>query len=190
MGRPPTRMVCPLFMASFGKFAVVVVLVGTAFLAGYKARRAEPARVRPALYYTCPMHPQYRAAGPGEAPCCGMRLEPVYEVTAAAREPSFVPITPTQQQAMGISVATVERTLHRHVLRYPGRVVPDENRVYRWNAAVDGWIRQLSPPSTGSFVHEGELLATFYAPEFLGAQQSYIFGLASWDRFQATGKER
>ena len=34
--------------------------------------------------YTCPMHPQFRQAGPGSCPICGMALEPV-EVSAEAQ---------------------------------------------------------------------------------------------------------
>ena len=33
---------------------------------------------RKVLYYSCPMHPGTRSDKPGKAPCCGMRLEPVF----------------------------------------------------------------------------------------------------------------
>lgn len=40
---------------------------------------AQPARAKPAnametAYYTCPMHPEIREAGPDECPICGMTL--------------------------------------------------------------------------------------------------------------------
>ena len=53
--------------------------------AGYAARAQgsdNPARVEaaavpvPAATYTCPMHPEVKAAGPGSCPKCGMALEP------------------------------------------------------------------------------------------------------------------
>ena len=90
---------------------------------------------------------------------------------------------------MGVRLGTVEKSAFTNAMRYPGRVAVDETRIHRWNAAVDGWIRFVSPHSTGSLVKKGELIATFYAPEFQGAEQGYLFGLSSWDRFQATGRE-
>ena len=44
------------------------------------ARRGSPtasSAQQKALYYTCPMHPQYTSDRPGDCPICGMRLEPV-----------------------------------------------------------------------------------------------------------------
>jgi protein SCO1 len=37
---------------------------------------------RKVLYYSCPMHPETRSDKPGKAPCCGMRLEPVFTPAA------------------------------------------------------------------------------------------------------------
>jgi Cu+-exporting ATPase len=50
------------------------------------------------VYYTCPMHPQVRQAGPGHCPFCGMALEPekpVYaaEKSAAADNPELKAMT-------------------------------------------------------------------------------------------------
>jgi RND family efflux transporter MFP subunit len=70
-----------------------------------------------------------------------------------------------------------------------GRVVPDETRIYRINAATDGWVKKMLPITTGSLVQENELLATFYAPEFFSAMKAYLYGLRSLDRFQKSGKE-
>ena len=44
----------------------------------------------------------------------------------------------------------------------------DETLIYRLNASADGWIRKTFNNSTGSVVKKDEVLATFYAPEFLG----------------------
>jgi RND family efflux transporter MFP subunit len=57
------------------------------------------------------------------------------------------------------------------------------------NAAVDGWIRETLGNSTGSLVKKGEPLAAFYSPEFLGAEQAYLYSLGALDRFQDSAKE-
>jgi RND family efflux transporter MFP subunit len=43
--------------------------------------------------------------------------------------------------------------------------------------------------STGTLVKKDEPLASFYSPEFLSAQQAYIFALNSLNRFEAAEKE-
>ena len=45
------------------------------------------------------------------------------------------------------------------------------------------------PLPQGALLKKIEILASFYSPEFLGAQQAYIFALNSLDRFVASGKE-
>jgi Cu(I)/Ag(I) efflux system membrane fusion protein len=86
-------------------------------------------------------------------------------------------------------VATVQKVLGRHTLRVLGRVVPDETRIYRINSATDGWVKKMPAVTTGSLVGKDELLATFYAPEFLSAMRAYLYGLRSLDRFEASSKE-
>ena len=103
--------------------------------------------------------------------------------------PGTVKISPEKQQAIGVRVGVVEKKAVTHTLRILGRVAADETRIYKINSAVDGWIRKTFDNSTGSLVKKDELLATFYSPDFLGAQQAYIFALSSLDRFQASGKE-
>jgi RND family efflux transporter MFP subunit len=94
-----------------------------------------------------------------------------------------------KQQLIGVKVARVEKTSGRHTLRALGRVVPDETRIYRINAATDGWVKKMLPVTTDSLVRKDELLATFYAPEFFSAMKAYLYGLRSLDRFQKSGKE-
>jgi membrane fusion protein, copper/silver efflux system len=103
--------------------------------------------------------------------------------------PGTVRVSPEKQQIMGIRLGTVERVSETHTLRLLGRVAVDETRLYQINAAVDGWIRQLHRNSTGTLVRKDESLASFYSPEFLSAQQAYIFALNSLDRFEASDQE-
>ena len=142
------------------------------------------------------MHPAYKSDKPGIAPDCGMELVPVYEDgsmggpgATASGPPGTVTISPEKQQLIGVKLATVEKAPGRHTLRMLGRVVPDETRISRINAATDGWVRKIYPPTTDTLVTKNELLAAFYAPEFLSAMRAYIYGLRSFDRFEASRKE-
>ena len=44
--------------------------------------------------YTCPMHPEVRASGPGTCPKCGMALEPVVPFSVAAKTEYVCPMHP------------------------------------------------------------------------------------------------
>lgn len=143
------------------------------------------------LYYTCPMHPQYKSDEPGDAPCCGMRLVPVFagadgmpDLDAASdRAPAgTVRVSVEKQQVMGVRVEPVSVKEAATSIRAIGRVAADETRVFRVNAAVNGWIRKVGPYPTGSLVKKGDTLATYYSPEFLNAQQAYFYSLGTRER--------
>jgi membrane fusion protein, copper/silver efflux system len=102
--------------------------------------------------------------------------------------PGTVQITPEKQQMIGVRIGAVEKAPQQHAIRTLGRVAADETRTYRINAAVDGWIEKTFDKGTGSLVKKDETLASFYSPEFLAAEQAYIFALSSYGRAQA-GKE-
>jgi RND family efflux transporter MFP subunit len=142
------------------------------------------------------MHPAYKSDKPGIAPDCGMELVPVYEDgsmeasgAVSGMPPGTVKVSLEKQQLIGVKVAPVDTGRPPHTIRVPGRVVPDETRIYRINAATDGWIRKVLPITTDSLVSEDELLATFYAPEFFSAMKAYLYGLRSLDRFEASRQE-
>jgi Cu(I)/Ag(I) efflux system membrane fusion protein len=103
--------------------------------------------------------------------------------------PGTVRISEANRKRMGIHLETVERKSHKQIIRLLGRVTADETRIYRINAAVEGWIRDVTEVTTGSRVGRDRVLAWFYSPEFLSAQQAYIYALSSMDRFQASRKE-
>jgi Cu(I)/Ag(I) efflux system membrane fusion protein len=103
--------------------------------------------------------------------------------------PGTVEISEANRKRMGVRLETVERKSHKQSIRLLGRVTADETRIYRINAAVEGWIRDVTEVTTGSRVGRDRVLAWFYSPEFLSAQQAYIYALSSMDRFQASGKE-
>jgi RND family efflux transporter MFP subunit len=83
-------------------------------------------------------------------------------------------ISQEKQQLIGVKVVKVEKVSWSHSVRVLGRVAPDETRVYRLNAAVNGWIDDALPVTTGSLVKENQLLATFYSLEYRSLLQSYL----------------
>jgi membrane fusion protein, copper/silver efflux system len=178
----------------------LLALLAGAFFAGAWAtwtvsgRGGQAAAPHAALYYACPMHPQYHSDRPGECPSCGMRLEPVYAEGAPPVSGRTIPagaltITPEKQQTIGITTGIVERTSMRRALRTVGRIAPDENRVYRLVATIDGWTKQVYAGQSGSIVARDQLLLTFYSREFLAAQAGYFYALEARERFRAEGRD-
>lgn len=172
-------------------FIAVAGVAAVAFTAGLlwnhrAGALASPAQ--PALSYACPMHPQYRSDHPGDCPSCGMRLEPAGDRSAAPAgaaadlPPGAVQVSAERQQAIGVRLGVAERVSGTRMLRTTGRVAPDENATYPIVAGVSGWIREVRGATTGSQVRKNEVLASFYAPDFVAAQQSYYSGLETVDR--------
>ena len=172
--------------------SLVVIALGAFFAGRYssKSSHQEASGRKHILYYMDPMHPAYRSDRPGIAPDCGMALEPVYE----GEDPSVklqlpavaVSLSPEKQQLIGVRLETVEKNSGWRLVRTTGRVVPDDNRVYRLMAGTDGWIQSLQDNPAGSVVKKNQLLATFYSREFRNAEQAYIGSLASIDRLKNT----
>ena len=138
------------------------------------------------------MHPQYKSEKAGDCVSCGMRLEPVYGddpsslsnpgKSVSSPPPGMVEFTPEKQRIIGVQVREVERSSGTHTIRTVGRVAVDDTKIYRMNAAVDGWIREIFPNSVGSLVKKDQPLVSFYSPEFLGPEQAYLYALGAMDR--------
>jgi len=143
------------------------------------------------LYYVDPMHPAYKSDKPGIAPDCGMQLEPVYadgRLTPAALQspllPGSVRIDPARQQLFGVRVAPAEKLSGSYNLRLLGRVAPDEARMYKLNAGIEGFIQEVSPATTGSFVRKDQVLATFSSPMAAMTIQTYLLNMGGRRSFQ------
>jgi membrane fusion protein, copper/silver efflux system len=179
----------PLYLVAF-----LVLLTAGAFLAGsrHDSRTAAAPGAgggRKILHYVDPMNPAHTSPKPGLAPC-GMKMEPVYaddggQGPDGLLPPGAVKINSQKQQLIGVRVATVENTCYTHALRALGKVAVDETRVYRLNASIDGWIRETYTNTTGMLVKKNEPLATFYSPDFLTAEQSFLYALGTRDRYDA-----
>lgn len=140
------------------------------------------------IRYRDPMHPAYTSDRPGIAPDCGMPLVPYRtdEAPSAAARPGFggpAPhVSPEQRQVLGVRLVQAAKSSGVHRFRTLGRVVVDDTRVYRVSTGSDGWIRSIYPVATGSLVRKDQSLAAFYSRDFIAAQQSFFYALASQDR--------
>jgi membrane fusion protein, copper/silver efflux system len=174
-------------MKGVGYAAAALLLVAGSFAGGvlWTSHAAKKSQAQEALRYACPMHPQYTSDHAGDCPACGMRLEPVRAearandpaVGSAALPPGAVRVSAERQQAVGVRLGVVERASGGRTLRTTGRVAPNENATYPIVAGASGWIRDVRMATTGTRVRKNEILASFYAPEFITAQQSYFSGL-------------
>jgi RND family efflux transporter MFP subunit len=189
-------------MNKWAHSTLAVALAAGFFLAGtwYNQRATVKGGVpeaRRVLYYQDPMHPSYKSDKPGIAPDCGMQLVPVYagKESSGTGEPhapsarGALRIDEQTQRTIGIRTEDVTRAPRHHTFRVLGRVAPDETRIYRVAAAVDGWVRKAGPIVTGSIVQKDEVLATFYNRDFLTAQQTYLYALNTMDRFKDNESE-
>jgi len=165
----------------------------------YKRSASTHASALKPLYYMDPMHPAYRSDKPGIAPDCGMQLEPVYAdgafksaglvQSASSLPPGVVRIDPIKQQLFGVSVAPVQESSGNYNVRLLGRVVPDEGRIYKLNAGIEGYIQEVFGATTGSLVNKDQVLATFSAPNASMTLQTYILNLGAEDRFKKSASE-
>jgi len=165
---------------------------GTFFAGSWYNQHKTSTSARKPLYYVDPMHPAYRSDKPGIAPDCGMKLEPVYagERKAETVTPAgAINIDPARQQLFGVRVATVEKISGSYNLRLLGRVAPDESRVYKLNAGIEGYIQDVSAATTGSFVRKNQELASFSAPMASMTIQTYLLNLGAEDRFKKSAAE-
>src|SRR5262245_58586186 len=178
-------------MKRIALFCILLLLAATIAGASWYGRReaavASASGGRTILYYIDPMHPAYKSDRPGKAPDCGMTLEPVYgsrsdaESRAAVADPG-IRVSSNMQRLVGVRVERAEKVATRQKLRLYGRVEPDETRIYRINAGIDGYIREISAVTTGSRVGDGEWLATLAAPDARAPIQGYLVAVEALER--------
>jgi membrane fusion protein, copper/silver efflux system len=189
-------------MKDMMRLLLLALLIGGSFVTGawYNQRsRVEASTPAAALgtAYACPMHPEYRSARPGDCPACGMALTAVVPAVTGRQRPLDsekppevgVTIDPRARHLAGVRVLDARVSSFTHTLRLVGRVIADESRVYTLNAGIDGYIREVSPVTTGSFVRKGQTLATFASPEAIPAIQNYLVALNAIDRLKQSGGE-
>jgi membrane fusion protein, copper/silver efflux system len=158
---------------------------------------SHPSAAKP-LYYVDPMHPAYKSEKPGIAPDCGMQLEPVYAdsrlapanlSTTSSLPAGAVRLDAAKQQLFGVQVSPVEVSSGAFKVRLFGRVVPDEARIYKLNAGIEGFIQDVSPATTGSLVRKDQVLATFSSPMAAMTIQTFMLNLGAEERFKKSSAE-
>ena len=171
----------------FALVAAALILVCAAFVAGRwtgargsesKGSESKPMGRR-VLYYVDPMHPSYHSDKPGIAPDCGMALEPVYEGDASAYpqaplQPGGVALSAERQRLIGIRVAVAGASTGLRTIRTTGRIVPDDNRLYRIQAGFDGWVDSLTDTPPGTVVKNNQALATLYGSEIRTDELNFV----------------
>jgi membrane fusion protein, copper/silver efflux system len=133
------------------------------------------------------MHPSYHSDQPGIAPDCGMALEPVYDGEPGADlqaplQPGGVALTAERQQLIGIRVAVATASTGSRTIRTTGRILPDDNRLYRIQAGFDGWVASLADTPPGSLIKSDQELAVLYGPEIRTAEMNYVAYMSGIER--------
>lgn len=148
--------------------------------------------------YTCPMHPQIRAPGPGECPICHMALVPIPKDRRAPASPSDtghvhgahspspagvtgVIISEEKQRAVGIVTTRVSSKSAGERLRVPGVLSAPETGRSEVRVRAPGFIERVSIRQSGVRVSAGQPLAFVYSPEVYRAQEEFL-ALSRWDR--------
>ena len=178
-------------MTTPAKFITSVLLAAGIFFAGYMANRQKDpatssASAEQATNYTCPMHPQYKSDRAGDCPICGMRLEPMTSGDARsnadpANLPGMVKISEAKQQLIGIRTDEVRQASSSHVLRVPGRITVDDQRLYRIIAATDGWVLDLGQNTVGRFVKQNQVLASYYTRDLIASERLFLLSTGGND---------
>jgi Cu(I)/Ag(I) efflux system membrane fusion protein len=130
----------------------------------------------------CPMHPNIVRDRPGSCPICGMDLEPLAPsaVDPHAGHGSSVPglapvqLSPDRVQLIGLRTAVVEQRPLAAEIRTVGTVAAREGGQARVDTRFAGWIDSLAVAQTGVPVKKGQLLATLYSTDLVGAQQELL----------------
>jgi RND family efflux transporter MFP subunit len=148
-----------------------------------KKAAAPPARPAPTkkTLYRSSMNPGEISDKPGKD-SMGMEMVPFTNETPAAGATGLpglaaVAISPENRKRMNLKLATAEiKNLSRR-LRTSARIVPDETRLFRVTAKIDGYIEKLFVNATGQAVRRGQPLLSIYSPDLVASQQEFLSAL-------------
>jgi membrane fusion protein, copper/silver efflux system len=123
------------------------------------------------LYYRNPMGLPDTSPVP-KKDSMGMDYIPVYEGEA---EQGVVSVAPGRLQLLGVRTAPVEKRVSvARTVRATGTLAFDERRLAVVTTKVEGWIEQLDVAATGEAVKKGQVLAWFYSPLLVSAEEEYL----------------
>lgn len=126
------------------------------------------------VVYTCSMHPQVRQNEPGNCPICGMELIPAEDSAESADNPYTLTMTQASMKLAEIQTSPVIIDRPVSTFTLPGKVTENQNNVSNVTAHFPGRIRDLYVDYAGTFVREGQRLASIYSPELIAAQQELL----------------
>jgi len=129
-------------------------------------------------FWTCSMHPQIKAPGPGKCPICGMDLIPVTKKKGQGN-PRQLTLSETAKKLAEITTSPVERKFVTHTVRMVGKIDYDETRMAYITAWVSGRLDRMFVDYTGVPVKKGDHMVEIYSPELISAQEEYLLALRS-----------
>jgi RND family efflux transporter MFP subunit len=146
---------------------------------------------RKLLFYRHPMKPGVTSPVPSKDEM-GMDFVPVYEDEAKGSGAGVnlpegyatVQVGMERVRLAGIQSAPAVRETISHPVRAVGIVVPDETRVRRVQAKIEGWIEKLHTNFTGQLVRKGQPLLEIYSPDLVASQREYLLSKAGEDRMK------
>ena len=145
---------------------------------------AAKAKKKP-LFYRNPMNPAITSSVPAKDEM-GMDYVPVYAAGNRSSAPGAVSIDPTVVQDIGVRTAAArEKAISRDIMT-GGRIVYDEQNIYRLHPKVKGWIDKLFVADTGTKVHVNTMLLALYSPELVTSEQEYLLALKNADTLKAS----
>ena len=121
---------------------------------------------RKILYWHDPMVPGPRFDKPGKSPFMDMQLQPVYADESG--DPGGVKISPQLQQNLGIRTAVVAKSVAATSFDAVGTVQFDERLGVAVQTRSAGYLERLAVRAPMERVARGQVLATVFAPEWLG----------------------
>jgi Cu(I)/Ag(I) efflux system membrane fusion protein len=158
-----------LVMKKFLYAFLLAVLLGGTFFAGASYKKGEGEKVNLDIAKPAPVNDD---------------KIPDVDTDTSSLPSGTVRISHEKQQMIGVRTGVVEESVVEKRLRLLGRVAPDETRLFKVKAAVDGIILEVYPSTTGSRVKKGQRLASYYAPDIYAAEQGYLIALSS-DRYKS-----
>jgi len=169
--------------------ALALGLGGGYWLAGRhvaKGPEAAGTAAKKPLYYRNPMNPAITSPVPAKDEM-GMDYIPVYAGDNKQQAaPGAVSIDPTVVQDIGVRTARAsEKTISRHIMT-GGRIVYDEQNIFRLHPKVKGWIDKLFVAKTGTRVHVNTMLLALYSPELVTSEQEYLLALKNAETLKAS----
>jgi len=132
--------------------------------------------------YRSSMNPNEISDKPGKD-SMGMEMVPFASESPAAKATGLpglaaVAISPENRKRMNLKLATAEMKNLSRRLRTSARIVPDETRLFRVTAKIDGYVEKLFVNATGQAVRRGQPLLSIYSPDLVASQQEFLSALA------------